>query len=487
MIWGQHRNEYILGLALSLWLVLAGCGGGGGGATPVTPPSNNPAPTVSGISPTSAEAGAAAQTLTITGTNFLSTSTVTYNGVSHTATLVSASQLTIPLSTSDQATAGTYPVVVTNPAPGGGSSTATNFTVNNLVPAITSISPTSATAGAAQQTLTINGTSFLSTSTVTYNNLPHTAVFVSATKLTISLSASDQATAGSYPVVVTNPTPGGGASNSVDLTVKTASTENITLNGSSSGTASVRVGQTLGITASVEGPSAGLTLTVNGVTNGNATVGTITGSYPSYLYTAPAAIPGGSNPIMIEATLAEASGSATLAVTIEPSTTAPTLVTVPGSDATGINFTLSTMTPTLGLANVGNCVVNEGATTCAASEGGVQVSQSGAKTSTCPKATCTVWLVGRGLTNAVGNALTSALTVNVTHGSTTDVTVSDVTPFPNYCTASGQAADCGSTAIYFTITVSKTQALGMRGIVVTIGSGATLETQNYFGGIQIVN
>ena len=99
--------------------------------------------------PASATAGAAAQTLTINGTNFLSTSTVTYNGVAHTATFVSSTQLTITLSASDQATAGTYAVVVTNPAPGGGASNSVNFTVNNPVPTITSLSPTSATAGAA--------------------------------------------------------------------------------------------------------------------------------------------------------------------------------------------------------------------------------------------------------------------------------------------------------------------------------------------------
>jgi hypothetical protein len=47
----------------------------------------------------------------------------------------------------------------------------------------------------------------------------HAATFVSATRLTISLSISDLATAGTYPVVLTNPTPGGGASNSLNFTV----------------------------------------------------------------------------------------------------------------------------------------------------------------------------------------------------------------------------------------------------------------------------
>ena len=217
----RHRgNAVILAtacIAFALWST--SCGGGATAAIPET--SNNPVPTITSLSPTSATLGAAAQTLTINGTNFLSTSTVTYNAVGHTATFVNSTQLTIQLSASDQATAGTYAVVVTNPAPGGGASNAVNFTVtaNNPVPTITSLSPASATVGAAAQTLSINGTNFLSTSTVTYNALGHTATFVNSTQLTIQLSASDQATAGTYAVVVTNPAPGGGASNAVNFTV----------------------------------------------------------------------------------------------------------------------------------------------------------------------------------------------------------------------------------------------------------------------------
>jgi hypothetical protein len=192
---------------------------GGGASNALNFMLDNPLPTLTSLSPSSATAGAAAQALTINGTGFLSTSTVTYNGVGHAATYVSATQLTVTLSAGDQGTVGAYAVVVTNPAPGGGASNALNFTVNNPVPSITSLSPPSATAGAGAQTLTINGTNFLSTSTVTYNGVGHTATFVSATQLTISLSATDQATAGSYAVVVTNPAPGGGASNALNFTV----------------------------------------------------------------------------------------------------------------------------------------------------------------------------------------------------------------------------------------------------------------------------
>ena len=77
---------------------------------------------------------------------------------------------------------------MTNPTPGGGTSSAVTFTVNNPAPTLTSLSPTSATAGAAAQTLTLTGTNFVATSTVTYNAVAHTATFVSSTQLTISLT-----------------------------------------------------------------------------------------------------------------------------------------------------------------------------------------------------------------------------------------------------------------------------------------------------------
>jgi uncharacterized repeat protein (TIGR03803 family) len=179
----------------------------------------NPVPTLTSLSPTSAAVGAAAQTLTLTGTNFVASSTVTYNGVGHAATFVSSTELTITLSTTDQATAGSYAVVVTNPAPGGGASNAVNFSVGNPVPTLTGLMPAAAVAGAAAQTLTLTGTNFVASSTVTYNGVGHAATFVNSTELTITLSTTDQATAGIDAVVVTNPAPGGGTSFPVNFTV----------------------------------------------------------------------------------------------------------------------------------------------------------------------------------------------------------------------------------------------------------------------------
>ncbi len=96
----------------------------------------NPRPTIVAISPSSLPAGSASGSISVNGTGFLTTSTVTFNGITHSATYVSASQLTISLSATDLATAGNYQVVVTNPPPGGGSSDGLSFSVlmpNSLV------------------------------------------------------------------------------------------------------------------------------------------------------------------------------------------------------------------------------------------------------------------------------------------------------------------------------------------------------------------
>ena len=185
---------------------------GGGNSNSLTFTINNPLPAITSLSPNSVTVGSAAITLTINGTGFVPTSTVWWNGSPRTAQYVSATQLTASIPASDLASAGTASVVINNPAPGGGSSVAATFTINNPVPAITSLSPTSATSGGAAFTLTINGSGFVSSSTVWWNGAQRTAQFVSATQLTASILASDIANSGSASVVVQNPAPGGGSS-----------------------------------------------------------------------------------------------------------------------------------------------------------------------------------------------------------------------------------------------------------------------------------
>jgi uncharacterized protein YdgA (DUF945 family) len=180
---------------------------------------NNPVPATTGLSPSSAIVGGAAFTLTVNGSNFVSGCTVQWNGSARTTTRVSSTQLTAAITAADIATAGTQPVTVVNPPPGGGTSNAQNFTINNPVPAITSLSPNVAAVGGPDFTLTVNGTGFVSTSVVNWNGAPKTTTFVSATQLRAAILAADIAAVGTPSVTVVNPAPGGGPSNAQTFTI----------------------------------------------------------------------------------------------------------------------------------------------------------------------------------------------------------------------------------------------------------------------------
>jgi trimeric autotransporter adhesin len=185
----------------------------------------NAQPSLVSISPSSATSGGAAFSLTVTGANFVSSSTVNWNGTARASTFVSSTQMTAAITAADIAAAGTVPVTVNTPAPGGGTSSAVQFTVaaaTNPVPSISSLSPGSATAGDTPFTLTVNGTNFVNTSTVKWNGSGRTTTFVSTTQIAASISATDVLTAGTAQVTVTNPAPGGGTSAATAFAVNAA-------------------------------------------------------------------------------------------------------------------------------------------------------------------------------------------------------------------------------------------------------------------------
>jgi hypothetical protein len=90
---------------------------------------NNPAPTLTSISPSSVVAGSNAVTITLTGTNFLSNSVVQWNGAALTTTYQNATSLQAEIPASDLSTVGTASITVQNPAPGGGISNAVTFSI----------------------------------------------------------------------------------------------------------------------------------------------------------------------------------------------------------------------------------------------------------------------------------------------------------------------------------------------------------------------
>ena len=90
----------------------------------------NPVPTPNSISPNHIEVGHAEPlTLTVTGSGFIPNSVVNWNGAALTTAYVSSTQLTATIPASDFTTKGNDQITVTNPGPGGGTSSALTFEV----------------------------------------------------------------------------------------------------------------------------------------------------------------------------------------------------------------------------------------------------------------------------------------------------------------------------------------------------------------------
>jgi Glycosyltransferase WbsX len=117
-------------------LLLVCCGGfaacGGGSSAP--PPPKNPTPAIAAISPNGSDLGAPGFTLSVVGSNFISSSSVQWNGSSLPTTFVSSALITANVPASDIATAGPDAVAVVNPTPGGGASSSLNFAVPCVIP-----------------------------------------------------------------------------------------------------------------------------------------------------------------------------------------------------------------------------------------------------------------------------------------------------------------------------------------------------------------
>ena len=92
----------------------------------------------------------------------------------------------------------------------------------NPSPSASSLSPTSAVAGGAAFTLTVNGSGFIASSVVRWNGTNRPTTVVSATQLQAAIAANDIVAAGTAQVTVFTPEPGGGVSSAVAFTIRSA-------------------------------------------------------------------------------------------------------------------------------------------------------------------------------------------------------------------------------------------------------------------------
>lgn len=182
-----------------------------------------------------------------------------------------------------------------------------SVTIVNPVPQVTSVSPSNLDAGGGDTTLTVTGSGFAQQSAAQLAGTALATTFVSSTQLTAVLSAALLNQAGTFPVTVVTPAPGGGPSGSVDLQILIVVQISPT-------TATVLAGDTQPFTATILGdPSASVTWRIDGMGTGNSNVGTISADG---LFTAPAAVPVLAERTVRVSSLVDSAKSATASVAI---------------------------------------------------------------------------------------------------------------------------------------------------------------------------
>lgn len=230
----RHYLLPLVGSALTLSL-LAGCSGGSSPTptpTPPTPPvtpANNPAPTITSISPIGVLAGSPTQTITFTGTGYISSTAATLNGAALQTTYVNPTTLQAVVPASALAAGQIANFVLSNPAPGGGNSPAASFTIMSPTPAVTGLAPLSVPQGV-PATVTVNGSGFEANSVVMYNGAARPTTFVNGTTLQVSLTAADLQSYGSGQISVNNPGPGGSNTTPTELVIAASTPTILSIN-----------------------------------------------------------------------------------------------------------------------------------------------------------------------------------------------------------------------------------------------------------------
>jgi hypothetical protein len=190
MSWSRIRLPLLFAV---LSRFLCGCGGFNG----VLPP------TLASLSPTSIAAGSADFILTASGTNFVSGTTILWNGAPLSTAVSSATQLTAKVTAAQIAAPGNVSIRVMKPD--STTSGTLTLTVTGSSFKLTSISPPAVTAGSGSFTLTATGVGFVSGAAITFNDAALATTFDSATQLHATVAASAVATAGTITIGVTNP------------------------------------------------------------------------------------------------------------------------------------------------------------------------------------------------------------------------------------------------------------------------------------------
>ena len=198
-----HFHVFLLLTVFSFFL--GGCGGFKGVLTP----------TLTSINPTTVAAGSGAFTLKATGTNFVSGTTILWDGTAVPTTVTSSTQLTAKISANQILNPGVIGIRVMKPD--STTSSTVKLTITGNAFSLVSISPIVVAAGSPPFTLTAYGFGFVSGAHISLNGYLLTTSFDSATQLHARIPNTVVANPGTLTIGVTNP--GNSVSNTLPLTV----------------------------------------------------------------------------------------------------------------------------------------------------------------------------------------------------------------------------------------------------------------------------
>lgn len=177
-----------------------------------------PVPTLTGLAPSSVQAGSGNLPVTVTGTNFINPTTLVFGGNSISTTFINTTSLTANISSTLLTTAGSITVTVTN---ANGTSNSVFFTVTAAPPAphLSSVSPSSVAEGSGNTAITLTGSGFVNPTTAFFDATSLATVFVNSTSLTATIPSALLATNGTGSITVTN---ANGTSNALTFTITVA-------------------------------------------------------------------------------------------------------------------------------------------------------------------------------------------------------------------------------------------------------------------------
>ena len=152
-----------------------------------------------------------------------------WNGDPRPTAYVDSTTLQADMSAADITAVGNVAITVISPPPGGGTSNTSILevipegTAANPVPVISGYSPGDIRAGDPGAQITVTGADFATGAEVLWNGSSLPTTYISDTTLIATIAAADMAVPGSAALSVSNPTPGGGTSGVISVSVLDAS------------------------------------------------------------------------------------------------------------------------------------------------------------------------------------------------------------------------------------------------------------------------